>query len=150
MQLLTEFGCGETMKYYLVPEGKLRLVENRMGKTVPEERKSWSKLRDQFKDSSLSETATGFIYMLRESGPVSLQHGLIMLNGDTKTAIGAHQLIKNLSDSAPLVPTVDKFLRRLRDADTSAPEANATFFYLLTLRNVSALLPDPVFKAFVP
>lgn len=128
------------MKYYLVPANKLRLAEGKAGKTEHEEKKSWTKVEELFKNR---ENATSVIYMLRELRPVSLRNGIIMLNNDLQTAVGAHQLIKNLSDSSTVMPAVEKFLKRLKELDPSTPEAR-------TSQRLFSLLDsnDPLFFVF--
>ena len=121
-EFFAEFGCGETkaMKYYLVPANKLRLAENQADGTRREEKKAWAKVRELFKGN---ENAAACIYMLRELTPVSLRNGVVLLNNDLQTAVGVHQLVKNLSDSSAILPVVDRFLKRLKELDPSTPEA---------------------------
>jgi hypothetical protein len=111
------------MKFYLVPANKLRLAEDQAGKTAQEEKRSWAKIAEQFKSTSLRETTSDHINILKELGCVSLRNGIVLLNGDLQSAIGARQLVKNLSDSGPILPAVDRFLRRLKEIEPSTPEA---------------------------
>lgn len=123
------------MKYYLVPVNKLRLAEGQADKTRSEEKKSWTRVEELFKSSPHKEAAAGVISMLKELTPVSLRNGIVLLNNDLKTAVGAHQLIKNLCDSSAALPAVERFLKRLRDLDPSTPKAKKIYIITLPLTN---------------
>lgn len=150
-EFFAEFGCGESnaMKYYLVPVNKLRLAEGQAGKARGEEKKSWARVEELFKNSASKESASVVISMLKELAPVSLRNGIVLLNNDMKTAVGAHQLIKNLSDTGAATPAVERFLKRLRELDPSTPKAKKTpLRRLLEMKlTIFSLISGPAFEA---
>lgn len=122
----SEFGRGETtaMRYYLVPQNKLRLVESRRTAAEIVQRKDWTKLLQSFHGSKEIETAKAYASILQGMRSVSLRSGLLLLNEDMKTAVPAQQLIRILIGSDSMSHVAEAFLRRIRETETAVPEAN--------------------------
>jgi hypothetical protein len=115
------------MKFYLIPQNKLHLAEDRMEEVGREQRRAWSGLLNEFKTDREREDALAYSTMLMGLRSVSLKNGLLLLKDESETAIPARHLIMMLASSEKrLSRAAEKFLRKLKEIEkTSVPEANA-------------------------
>jgi len=122
--LSSEFGCGEeeAMLFYLVPEGKLRKVEKK--NDAQKNSKVWSAAADAFRNTSLEDSAKSVTEILQAMPCVSVSSGLVTVEGDMKSAVGIHTLVKGLSSGSTRAPGLDAFIKRLKSVcGEEIPEA---------------------------